>query len=88
MSKTSKSNCRILRTLDHVLNVNSELNTFLQRYALCFNDNAPISVYSQRVWVAEVPWGLDNQSSHYSQEFDRQRWNLNVSARKSRRNYV
>ena len=39
-----------------------------------------------------IPWGLDSQSSHYPKEFDRQLWHggttLDVSPRKSRRNYV
>ena len=33
---------------------------------------APINVFPQRGWRGGgIPWGLDSQSSHYPQEFDR-----------------
>ena len=52
---------------------------------------APINVFPQR-GVAEKPWVLDSQSSHYPQESDRHLWHMSgtfdVSARKSRSNYI
>ena len=34
--------------------------------------------------VAGIPWGLDIQSSHYPQEFDRQLWHISCGLKSVR----
>ena len=50
-----------------------------------------LSMFSLRCGMAGIHWGLDCQNSHCPREFDRRLWHrdgtLDVSARKSRRNY-
>ena len=51
-----------------------------------------LSMFSPRVGLVGIPWGLDCQNCHCPREFDRRLWHrggtLDVSARKSQRNYV
>ena len=48
-----------------------------------------LSMIFPRAGLAGIPWGLDRQSSHYPQAFDRQLWHrsgtLDFSTRKTRR---
>ena len=72
----------------HKISIFSKITSELSNvFTLRFGGNAPINVFPR--WI---PWGLDCQNSHCPREFERRLWHrtetLDVSARKSRRNYA
>ena len=77
---------RFSRDVDHIF-----LWTTVENYSFSSESYAPISVFPQAVG-AGIPWGSDSQNRHCPREFDRSLWHrgrtLDVSVRKSRRNYV